>query len=69
MQLKSFSLWSCFSYVFKFSDFHIECSERVFHYDPDFQASFDKQDLQIWSHIKSSRIVFNFGLDFHVSSD
>ena len=38
----------------------------VFHFGANFHVSLDQQDLQIWSHIKSS---FHFGLDFHVSSD
>ena len=34
-----------------------------------FHVSLDQQDLQIWSNIKSSQMVFHVGLDFHVSSD
>ena len=42
---------------------------KGFCFGPYFHVSLDQQDLQIWSNIKSSQMVFHFGLDFHVSLD
>ena len=34
--------------------------QKIFHFCPDFHVSLDKQDFQIWSHIKSSFSIWSW---------